>query len=121
MEQETSTLRYIAAEHVDTPAGRLDGTVLVNPSDEMVGRLDGIIIDPTERRVRYFVVRSRNWMKNHLRLLPATPARLDSEHKTLHVDIDAEDFPRLREVRSDTFPKYSDDDLISAMFPAHAA
>ena len=46
MEQETSTLRYIAAEHVDTPAGRLDGTVLVNPSDEMVGRLDGIIIDP---------------------------------------------------------------------------
>jgi hypothetical protein len=121
MEQVDSALRYIAAEHVDTPAGRLDGTVLVSPSDETVGRLDGMIIDPMERRVRYFVVRSRNWLKTRLHLVPAAPARLDSEHRTLHVDINAEDLPRLREIRSDAFQRYSDDDLIAALFSPHAA
>jgi hypothetical protein len=121
MEQVDSTLCYVAAEHVDTPLGPLDGTVLVSPRDETVGRLDGMIIDPSERHVRYFVVRSRNWLKTHLYLVPATPARLDSERKTLHVDISAEDLPQLREIRPDTFHRYSDDDLIAALFSAHAA
>jgi hypothetical protein len=121
MERVNSTLRYIAAEHVDTPTGRLDGTVLVTPSDEPVGTLDGLIIDPIGRHVRYFVIRSRNWLKTHLRLVPATPARLDPEHKTLHVEIDAEEIPRLRTIRPDTFERYSDDDLMAALFPAHAA
>ena len=121
MEQLESALRYVAAEHVDTPAGKLDGTVLLNPSDESMGMLDGMIIDPIERRVRYFVVRSRNWLKTRLHLVPVAPARLDSEHRTLHVDIDAEDLQHLREIRSDTFPRYSDDDLIAALFGAHAA
>jgi hypothetical protein len=121
MERAESGLRYIAAEHVDTPTGRLDGTVLVSPSDEPVGTLDGMIIDPIERHVRYFVVRSRHWLKTHRHLVPATPARLDSEHKTLHVDIEADDLPQLREVGSDTFERYSDDDLIAALFSTHAA
>jgi len=121
MEQVDSNLRYIAAEHVDPPAGRLDGTILVSPSDESVGRLDGMIIDPIERHVRYFVVRSRSWLKTRLQLVPAAPARLDSEHKTLHVDINVEDLPQLREIRSDTFQRFSDDDLIAALFSAHAA
>lgn len=121
MEQSDSTLRYIAAEHVDTPAGRLDGTVLVGPSDQAVGTLDGMIIDPIERHVRFFVVRSRSWLKTRLHLLPAAPARLDSEHRTLHVDINAEDLPQLPEIRSGAYPQYSDDDLIAALFSAHAA
>ncbi len=121
VQQTDSTLRYIAAEHVDTPAGRLDGTVLVGPREETVGALDGLIIDPIGRHVRYFVVRSRNWLKTRLQLVPAAPAQLDSEHKTLHVDIAPEDLPHLREIGSDTFPRYSDDDLLAALFPAHAA
>jgi hypothetical protein len=121
MDFAESTLRYIAAEHVDTPTGRLDGTVLVSPSEEPVGTLDGMIIDPIERHVRYFVVRSRNWLKTHLRLVPAMPARLDAEHKTLHVDINAEDLSHLREIRPDTFDRYSEDDLIASLFSASAA
>jgi hypothetical protein len=121
MEHVDSTLRYVAAEHVDTPIGRLDGTVLVTPKDETVGTLDGMIIDPIKRRVRYFVVRSRRWLTSRLCLVPAAPARLDSEHKTLHVDLDAGDLQQLPEIRPDTFRRYSDEDLLAAMFPAHAA
>jgi hypothetical protein len=121
MEHVNSTLRYIAAECVDTPSGRLDGTVLVSPSDEAVGMLDGMIIDPIARNVRYFVVKSRNWLKTHRHLVPAMPARLDSEHKRLHVDIEAAELPQLREVRSDEFERYSDEDLIAALFAVPAA
>jgi hypothetical protein len=121
MEHVNSALRYIAAEHVDTPTGRLDGTVLVSSENETVGTLDGMIIDPVERHVRYFVVRSRNWLKSRLHLVPAAPARLDSEHKTLHVDIEADELPQLPEIRPDTFEQYSDDDLIAALFAGHAA
>ncbi len=121
MEQLDSALRYIAAEHVDTPGGRLDGTVLVGASNETVGRLDGMVIDPIKRRVRYFVVRSRSWLATHRHLVPAMPARLDSQHKRLHVDIDADELSQFGEVRPNTFPRYSDDDLVAAMFSPHAA
>ena len=121
MEQVDSTLRYVSAEHIDTPTGPLDGAVVVSPNDETIGTLDGMVIDPIERHVRYFVVRSRKWLTSHLHLAPATPARLDSERKALHVDISPEDLRQLREIRSDTFPRYSPDDLIAGMFPAHAA
>lgn len=114
-------LRYIAAEHVETPGGSLDGTVLVSPTDETVGTLDGLIIDPIERHVRYFVIRSRSWLKTQRRLLPVGPARLDTEHKTLHVEIAAGELAQLREVHADTFDRYSDDDLLAALFSASAA
>ena len=121
MEQANSTLRYVAAEHIDTPTGPLDGAVVVSPNDETIGTLDGMVIDPIERHVRYFVVRSRKWLTSHLHLAPATPARLDSGRKALHVDIGPEDLRQLREIRSDTFQRYSPDDLIAGMFRAHAA
>ena len=47
-----STLRDIGAEDVETPSGRLDGTVLVSPHEETVGRLEGIVIDPIRRNVK---------------------------------------------------------------------
>lgn len=121
MEHVDPALRYIAAEQVDTPAGRLDGTVLVGPSDQAVGTLDGVVIDPAERRVRYFVVRSCGWLTTRCRLVPATPARFNSRHKTLHVDIEAEDLPQLPEVRPSTLARFSDDDLIAALFADRAA
>lgn len=121
MEHVDSGLRYIAAEQVDTPIGPLNGMAVVTPSDQTVGTLEGMIIDPIKRRARYFVVRSRNWLKTHRHLVPATPARLDSERKMLHVDIEVDDLARLREVRSNTFERYSDDDLVAALFSPHAA
>lgn len=116
MEQMDSTLRYIGAEDVETPSGRLDGTVLVSPHEETVGRLEGIVIDPIRRNVRYFVVASRAWLQSHRHLVPVTPARLDVERKALHVDIEPDDLPRYRQVRAGMFPKYSDDDLMAALF-----
>ncbi len=121
MEHVDSRLRYIAAEHVDTPVGPLSGMALVGPSDQRVGTLEGMVIDPIKRRARYFVVRSRNWLTTHHHLVPASPARLDPQRKMLHVDIEGDDLARLGEVPANAFQRYSDDDLIAALFSPHAA
>ena len=52
---------------------------------------EGIIIDPTERHVRYYVVESHGWFKTHRYLLPQAPMRLDPDCKALHVDLFALD------------------------------
>lgn len=121
MESVDSGLRYIDAEHVRTPSGRLEGTVLVSPREETVGKLDGIVIDPVGRQVRYFVVRSRGWLNPHRHLVPVTPARLDADQRALHVDIEPDELPRFEELHPDTFPRYSDDDLLASVFPSEAA
>lgn len=121
MEQVDSGLRYIGAEDVEIPAGRLAGAMLVSPQAETVGSLDGIVIDPVGRHLRFFVVRPHASIAFRRHLVPATAARLDSEHKALHMEIEPGDLARFPEVRSDTFPPYSDEDLIAALFPPRAA
>ena len=49
-------LRYLEANHVDTPVGCLDGAVLVNPANARLGTLEGVLLDPQHRQVRYYVV-----------------------------------------------------------------
>jgi hypothetical protein len=50
-------LCYLSARHVTRPGGTLAGLELCNSENESVGTVDGVLIDPPERRVRYFVVR----------------------------------------------------------------
>ena len=50
-------LCYLSARHVSAPGGTLAGLELCNSEHESVGTVDGVLIDPPERRVRYFVVK----------------------------------------------------------------
>src|SRR5437762_3135476 len=91
-------LRYIDAGHVDTPAGRLEDAVLVSPTNATLGRLDGIVIDPAARQVRYYIVETRGWLSSHHYLLPLTAAHLDRGRNALELDVEADDIGRLDEV-----------------------
>jgi hypothetical protein len=121
------TLKYLDAHRVDTPAGRLDGAVLVSPTHELVGRLDGVLIDPSQRKVRYYVVQSRFVAEGRSRissrhyLLPLTAARLDRDHRTLEIDLEADDIERLDEVDLDRLPQFDEGDLMTALFAARAS
>ena len=110
-------LCYLSAEHVATPGGTLDGLELCNSEHESVGTVDGVLIDPPERRVRYFVVKLR-----------------PSDHALLPVDeivhVDSEDgVPRLaaapdaRLLRFDprTVRPFSPDDAITSIFATSAS
>ena len=53
-----SNLRYLAASRVDTPVGDLHDVVVLSPSEEQLGTLSGVLVDPHERRLCYFIVES---------------------------------------------------------------
>jgi hypothetical protein len=111
-----SHLRYFAASCVTTPMGNLNDVTLVSPTNGEVGKLDGMIIDPWERHVCYFVVESWRGYRTRRYLLPATPARIDANGKALRVDVEPEDLRALPQLDPELFPSMSVDDLIEALF-----
>jgi hypothetical protein len=112
-----SPLRYIDAAHVDSPMGHLNAIRVLSPSEGNVGKLDGLIIDPIERQIRYFVVESRQRLRARRYLVPVTPATIDPDQRTLRLEFAADHLDELP-VPSKAFRPYSDDDLMSALFAA---
>jgi len=109
-------LRYLSATDVEGPISTFDGLEILDREEQTIGRLDGIIIDPRERRVRYLVVDERKFVRRHRVLLPLEMTRIDAERAALHVDVDKADVDDLQEFDTRTFPPFSDDDLITALF-----
>ena len=111
-------LRFISASRVNTPAGSMDDVVVVDSQEANVGNLEGIVVDPQHRQVRYVVVKSRRAFKSRHYLVPLMSATLDAQHRTLHVDVEPTEVDELADDPADSFPVFSDDDLITAMFAA---
>jgi hypothetical protein len=108
------SLRYVTADHVDTPTGSLAGTVVIGSGGERLGNLHGIVIDPLERRAPYLIVAARKHLRTHRYLVPLAPSRIESDRHALHVDIASADLPQCPEWPRSGMPEYSDDDLIAA-------
>ncbi len=80
--------------------------------DEQLGLLDGLLVDPASRRVRFFVVERRSALRRRRYLLTAdTLATLDE--RLLRVEAHAEDLERFD---ARTVQPFSDEDVITAMF-----
>ena len=109
-------LKYIEAQSVATPAGRLGQTMLISPTHATLGKLDGVLIDPLHRKVRYYVVEANGGRSSHHYLVPLTPTQLDRDHDTLEVDVEPDEIERLTEVEPDRLPRFSEDDLMIALF-----
>jgi len=116
MESAEARLRYIDASKVETPGGLLDQLDVLNQEDSNVGKVEGIVVDPAERQVRYFVVKSRRPFRARHYLLPLTPTTIDAENKALHVDVQTDDLAELVDGPADAFPPFTDDDLLVALF-----
>ena len=99
-----SHLRYLDAAKVDTPMGSLAAMHLITPSDKNVGTLDGVIVDPIERKVRFFVVTLRRWWATRQYLLPFMPAQIDSERQGLHVELEPDELQRLPRLHANSVP-----------------
>src|SRR5436309_14872241 len=111
-----SNLRYLSASRVDTPSGFLRDAVVMSQSEEELGKLNGILVDPHERRLCYFVVESGHWPRRREHLVPAGFARIEPTRKALYLDIEPERIDDYEECRSDRLPTFSDEDLMSALF-----
>lgn len=117
----TADLRYLKAEHVRCPIGALAGLEVRSSDDESLGHLDGVLLDPAQRRVCYLVLHSAGLLRRRRYLLPVDAApHVDAEHGILRVEAQADEVDRerfdLRAVRP-----FSDEDVVTAMFAPHAA
>ena len=116
-----TNLRYLAASRVDTPLGDLHDVVVLSPSEEQLGTLSGVLVDPHERRLCYFIVESGHWLGRRQHLVPAGFARMAPQRKALYLDVELDGFHACEQCHSDRLPPFSDEDLITAMFaPQHA-
>jgi hypothetical protein len=117
MHARESRLKFIEAQRIETPVGRLAGAQVVSTTNAILGTLDGVLVDPGARRIAFYVVESAE-RSRHL-LVPQMPARLDRSHQALEVDLEADDLDQLDEVEPAGFPRFSDDDLMNALFRAN--
>ena len=113
---DIDNLCYLPACDVELPEGRLDGIDLCSLDDRKLGTVEGVLIDPAERRLRYFVVQSGNWMSRKRYLLSADEAtHLESEEGVLRVDVEAHD-PWRQAFDAASVRSFSDDDVLTAIF-----
>lgn len=115
-----AALRFIEAGQVDTPAGRLNDFTVISPTDVQLGKLDGVVVDPSQRQVRYYVVKAPGWLLSQHYLVPASPAHLEADRRTLQFDIEPSDLSTLPKTDPDSFSKFSAEDAVEAMFVKRA-
>ena len=109
----SSGLRFLDATRLQAPLVEpLDVRTLAGIS---IGTFDGVVVDPAERRVRYLVV-DRGSLIPERCLIPLPSTSVDTEHHTLSLDVDAADSPHWQQFDPITFPRFSDDDMVTAMF-----
>ena len=119
LNDQTSTLRYLDADHVNHRSGNFAGVTLWSQDDEKLGSVKGVLVEPSTRSVRYFVVERRETLKARRYLLPADslPVLCAGDRK-LVVFAQAEDLQRI-DLR--LVEPFSDEDAITAMFARPAA
>ena len=116
-QRETSNLRYLEAEQVRYPLGTLAGLSMLTEQNEKLGSVDGVLVEPAARRVRYFVVERPATLRRRRYILDAdTPASIDTESRTLRVMAHEKDLERFD---SRLVSAFSDEDAIDAMFARH--
>jgi sporulation protein YlmC with PRC-barrel domain len=108
------SLRYIDASHVESGVTDLSGFEVLTSTGKKLGALDGLIVDPPERSIRYAVV-DRGGRQSQRVLVPLTVAQLDVDRKSLHVDLTGHE---MTPVEPDSFPEFSQVDTQSAIFTA---
>lgn len=117
---EPGTLRYLDANAVECPVGTLEGLSLFGSDDEALGVINGVLINPQTRQLKYFVV-DRQRMSNRRRYLVSAemPAVVLPDDRALRVDIPSASIERQR-FDERAVSRFNDDDLMTALFSPQA-
>ena len=120
MDATGANLRYIDGDRLRALGqDELNHAVVRGAADAVLGKLTGALIDPLQRRICFLVVESRNWFARHQYALPLDAARVDRQrHELVIDDVDGD---TLREVQVERFARFSDADVLDAMFSPRAA
>lgn len=82
------SLRYVSTQDIGNVAS--DGAMTVESAEgRNLGRLDGFMVDPIARTLRYYVVTRFAEFGAKMGLVPFVPGCLDAEHGVLRLLDDA--------------------------------
>ena len=112
---DRTRLRYLSADHVEGPRSTFERFEVRNVDDEKIGRLDGVLVDPPARRMRYLVV-DVGTFRHRLHLVPLEATRVDHDAHALRVDMERDDMASAPPFDPHTVVRFSDEDLLTAMF-----
>jgi hypothetical protein len=107
---------YVDADHVERALPTFDRLEVLTHDDHKLGRLDGIIIDPADRRVRFLVVDEGGFFRRHRFLLPLTSTQVDIDRPALRVDVERNALDGCADFDRDAYPDFGDDQLLTAIF-----
>lgn len=117
----TSKLSYLDASKVTSPAGVLSELDVLTAGGERLGRIAGVVIDASARCVRYLDVKSSSWFGRQRYLVEADQlAQIEGERKALRLRGNIQD-EEVHSLDAAALHKFSDDDLLAALFPSPAA
>ena len=117
----TSSLSYLAASKVTSPAGVLSELDLLTVAGKRLGSIEGVVIDAAARCVRYLDVQSSSWFGRGRYLVEADQfAQLEAERKALRLRVDIKD-ESIHSLDVAGLHQFSDDDLLAALFTSRAA
>ena len=113
---DNGRLCYLDAESVRGPFPTWKDVSVWNEDDGDLGYLDGIVLDAEARHVQYLVVAEGGIFSRRRYLLPFSPSRVDASRHALWVDAHKSDLVRCARFEPRAFHRFSDSDLLSAMF-----
>jgi len=117
---DTSELSYLEASKVSSPAGVLSGLDVLSAQGQRLGNIEGVVIDAAARRVRYLCVRLSGWFSRRRYLVDADQlGQIEGERKALRLRVDLKQ-EAVYGLDAATLRRFSDNDLLAAMFPTVA-
>jgi sporulation protein YlmC with PRC-barrel domain len=118
---DTSELSYLEASKVSSPAGLLSELDVLSAQGQQLGKIEGVVIDAAARRVIYLFVRASSWFGRGRYLVPADQlGQIEGERKALRLRVDLRD-EAVKGLDAAALRRFSDEDVLAAMFPTRAA
>lgn len=118
MTNEVSPLRFLEPNQAEIAGAYCEG-MTVRSGTGVLGQLQGFIVDPLARRLRYLVVRTSGLL-GRATLLQLSAARIDLEAREIEL-LDDDVIRRSQPFKRELFPAFSDDDLLAAIFGRRSA
>ena len=117
----TADLSFLDASNVTSPAGVLSELDVLSAEGRRLGSIEGVVIDAAARRVRYLAVRLSGWFGSRRYVVEADQlGQIECEHKALRLSVNLKN-EAVQGLDTAALRKFSDDDLLSVLFPSCAA
>jgi sporulation protein YlmC with PRC-barrel domain len=117
---DTSELSYLDASKVISPAGALSELDVLNTEGRRLGSIEGVVIDAAARHVRYLFVRTAGWLGRQYLVRADQLGQIEGERKALRLFVDLKNVA-VHGLDVAALRKFSDDDLLAAIFAPRTA